>query len=48
MRLLRETERSAARIAVDVGFQNAQYFSRAFSSAFGTTPDAWRRKEAGG
>lgn len=45
-RLLRETDRSAARIAVDAGFQNAQYFSRAFSAAFGTTPDAWRRENS--
>jgi LacI family transcriptional regulator len=45
-RLLHETDRPAARIAVDAGFLNPQYFSRAFSSAFGTTPDAWRR-EAG-
>ena len=43
-RLLRETEIPSAKIAVDVGFLNAQYFSRAFSAAFGTTPDAWRRK----
>jgi len=39
----RETDLPAARIALDTGFLNAQYFSRAFSSAFGTTPDAWRR-----
>ena len=45
-RLLRGTDRSAARIAVDAGFQNAQYFSRAFSAAFGTTPDAWRRENS--
>ena len=43
-RLLKETDRSAAKIATDSGFLNPQYFSRAFSSAFGTTPDAWRRK----
>ena len=43
-RLLKETDKSAARIATDSGFLNPQYFSRAFSSAFGITPDAWRRK----
>ena len=43
-RLLRETESPAAKIATEAGFLNAQYFSRAFSAAFGTTPDAWRRK----
>jgi AraC-like DNA-binding protein len=42
-RLLKETDRPAAKVATDSGFLNAQYFSRAFSSAFGTTPDAWRR-----
>ena len=44
-RLLRETDHTAARIATDSGFLNAQYFSRAFSSAFGTTPDAWRKAQ---
>ncbi len=42
-RLLKETDRPAARIALDCGFQNAQYFSRAFSAEFGKTPDAWRK-----
>ena len=44
-RLLRETDLPAAKVATDAGFQNAQYFSRAFSTAFGTTPDAWRRRK---
>ncbi len=42
-RLLKETDRPAARIATDSGFLNPQYFSRAFSSAFGMPPDAWRK-----
>ena len=41
--LLRDTNLPAAKIALDAGFLNAQYFSRAFSSTFGTTPDVWRR-----
>ncbi len=45
-RLLAETDRTAARVATDAGFLSAQYFSRAFSAAFGTTPDAWRRSRA--
>jgi LacI family transcriptional regulator len=45
-RLLKETDRPAAKVATDSGFLNAQYFSRAFSSAFGTTPDAWRKANA--
>ena len=46
-RLLRETDRSAARIATDVGFLNPQHLSRTFSAAFGTPPDDWRRKRQG-
>ena len=43
-RLLKETDHTAAKIATDSGFLNPQYFSRAFSSAFGTSPDAWRKR----
>ncbi len=42
-RLLKDTDRPASRIAIESGFLNAQYFSRAFSGAFGKTPDVWRK-----
>jgi LacI family transcriptional regulator len=45
-RLLKETTRPAAKIALEAGFKNPQYFSRTFASATGLTPDAWRRKNA--
>ena len=43
-RLLKETDHSAAKIAAESGFLTPQYFSRAFSAAFGTTPDNWRKR----
>lgn len=43
-RLLKETKLSAAAIAAECGYPNAQYFSRAFTASFGAPPDAWRRK----
>ena len=46
-RLLTETEQPASRIALESGFLNAQYFSRAFSAAFGKTPDTWRKSVCG-
>ena len=44
--LLKDTDHSAAKIASETGFLNPQYFSRAFSTAFGKSPDAWRKHEA--
>lgn len=43
--LLKETQLPAAAIAKECGYPNAQYFSRAFSTAFGLPPDGWRKKE---
>ena len=47
-RLLTETTNPAARIATNVGFQNAQYFSKVFTAAFQMPPDAWRRAAGSG
>lgn len=41
--LLRERKRSLADIAAQAGFTDASHFSRAFRTAFGCTPAAWRR-----
>lgn len=35
------------RIALEVGFQSAEVFTRAFRAHFGVTPTAWRRGAAG-
>lgn len=42
-RLLVVPPASALSIALDVGFQSAEVFSRAFRAHFGVTPTAWRR-----
>jgi AraC family transcriptional regulator len=42
-RLLTAPEATALAIALDVGFNSAEAFSRAFRSHFGITPTAWRR-----
>lgn len=39
---LRESPRSTAQIAYDVGYESEAAFSRAFKKAFGVTPGAWR------
>lgn len=44
-RLLKETPAPAAQIATETGFQNAQYFSKVFTGAFGKTPDVWRKTQ---
>lgn len=41
--LLRETDRSLAEIAVDVGYANEFAFGRAFKRAFGVPPGTFRR-----
>ena len=43
-RLLKETSRTAADIAVECGYPSAQYFAPKFAEHFGITPDVWRRK----
>lgn len=41
-RLLTLTDATALRIALDVGFNSAEAFTRAFRAYFGVTPTAWR------
>ena len=41
-RLLRETDRTIAEIACDVGFSDQSYFDKMFKRAFGRTPKAFR------
>jgi AraC-like DNA-binding protein len=41
---LRESGRSTAQIAGDVGYESEAAFSRAFKRAFGCTPAAWRKR----
>lgn len=45
-RLLKETSRTAADIAMECGYPSAQYFAHRFSAEFGITPDVWRRMQA--
>jgi LacI family transcriptional regulator len=45
-KLLKETSKTAAEISSICGYPNAQYFSRAFSTAFQAPPEAWRKKES--
>jgi AraC-like DNA-binding protein len=42
-RLLRETGRTVADIALEVGYDSEAAFSRAFKRLVGTPPAAWRR-----
>lgn len=42
-RLLTTPDATALAIALDVGFNSAEAFSRAFRAYFGMTPTAWRR-----
>ncbi len=44
-RLLRETSRTVASIALDVGYDSEAAFSRAFKRAVGLPPAAWRRAQ---
>lgn len=43
-RLLRETGRTVAEIAAEVGFSDQSYFDRRFKAAFGQTPQMFRRR----
>lgn len=45
-RLLRETRRTVATIAVEVGYESEAAFSRAFKRLVGAPPAAWRRAQA--
>ena len=45
-RLLRESNRNVATIALDVGYESEAAFSRAFKRMVGTPPAAWRRLQA--
>jgi len=45
-RLLRESSRNVAAIALDVGYDSEAAFSRAFRRAMGKPPAAWRRAQA--
>ncbi len=47
-RLLTESNLSLERIALQVGYDSAASFSRAFSKDMGTSPGAYRRARAGG
>jgi len=42
-RLLRQPDATALQIALDVGFNSAESFTRAFRAHFAVTPTAWRR-----
>lgn len=43
-RWLRETGRTVAEIAAEVGFSDQSYFDRRFKAAFGQTPQMFRRR----
>jgi AraC-like DNA-binding protein len=45
-RLLRESKRTVATIALDVGYDSEAAFSRAFKRMVGAPPAAWRRAQA--
>ena len=47
-RLLRQTESSVQDIAEKVGYSDSAYFSRVFKSAYGASPEAWRRSRSSG
>jgi transcriptional regulator GlxA family with amidase domain len=46
-RLLRESRRNVATIALEVGYDSEAAFSRAFRRMVGTPPAAWRKAQAG-
>jgi AraC-like DNA-binding protein len=47
-RLLRESHRSVAAVALDIGYESEAAFSRAFKRATGVPPATWRRLQAAG
>ena len=46
-RLLRESNRTVATVALDVGYDSEAAFSRAFKRMVGMSPAAWRRAQGG-
>jgi AraC-like DNA-binding protein len=46
-RLLRESSRIVADIALEVGYESEAAFARAFERMVGMPPAAWRRAQAG-
>ena len=44
--MLWQTKTSVSEIAYALGYQYPQYFSRAFKTATGMTPNEYRRKES--
>jgi AraC-like DNA-binding protein len=46
-RLLRESNRTVATVALDVGYDSEAAFSRAFKRMVGVSPAAWRKAQAG-
>ena len=46
-RKLRSSSESIARIAVECGFGDPNYFSRAFSARYKCSPRAWRKNQSG-
>lgn len=47
-RLLRESNRTVATVALEVGYDSEAAFARAFKRMVGMPPAAWRRTQAGG
>lgn len=45
-RLLRESHRTVAAIALDVGYESEAAFSRVFKHMVGLPPAAWKRAQA--
>jgi len=45
-RLLRESNRTVATIALEVGYESEAAFSRAFKRMVGLPPAAWKRTQA--
>jgi len=43
--LLKATDQPAAEIAGKVGYRDPSAFGRAFRTAFGTSPEQWRRRQ---
>jgi transcriptional regulator GlxA family with amidase domain len=47
VRLLQTTDHAIKNIAMDCGFADANYFSKAFRKAYGLSPQALRSRTAG-
>ncbi|MHB1258049.1 helix-turn-helix domain-containing protein [Thiobacillus sp.] len=45
-RLLRESNRTVATVALEVGYESEAAFSRAFKRMVGLPPTAWKRAQA--